>query len=96
MVDGRGGLGKTRLLEEVPRLLEEPEPPRLDAAVVKARALALVEVERRPAGDGRAAWSIPPCNLRPRARGAPDGLHVAGPRDIHPLPPRRGQNLSFS
>lgn len=37
-------------------------------AVVKARALALVEVERRPAGNGRAAWSTPrPCNLRPRA-----------------------------
>ena len=27
-------------------------------AVVEARALALVEVERRPAGDGRAAWSL--------------------------------------
>ena len=59
LVEARGGMGKTRLLEEVPRL---------DAAAVEARALALVEVERRPAGDGRAAWSIPPpCNLRPRA-----------------------------
>lgn len=51
LVGGRGGMGKTRPLGEVPHL---------DAAAVEARALALVEVERRPAGDGRAAWSIPP------------------------------------
>ena len=45
LVGGRGGMGKTRPLGEVPHL---------DAAAVEARALALVEVERRPTGDGRA------------------------------------------
>ena len=50
LVGGRGGMGKTRPLGEVPHL---------DAAAVEARALALVEVERRPAGDGRAVEVAP-------------------------------------
>ena len=37
--------------------------------MAKARALALVEVERRPAGDGRAAWSFhPPLAICGRVR----------------------------
>lgn len=85
LVEARGGMGKTRPLGEVPRL---------DAAAVEARAL--VEVERRPAGDGRAAWSTPYQNLRPRVRHCLDGLHLANCRDCRPLPPRRGRkSLGF-
>ena len=80
LVEARGGMGKTRPLGEVPRL---------DAAAVEARAL--VEVERRPAGDGRAAWSTPlvklaaACVLLPR-RSTGDQR-----QRLQPPPPRRGR-----
>ncbi len=85
LVEARGGMGKTRLLGEVPHL---------DAAAVEARAL--VEVERRPAGDGRAAWSTPYQNLRPRVRHCLDGLHLANCRDWPPpTPSTRPKILGF-
>ena len=46
----------------------EARAARHGRAVVKARALALVEVERRPAGNGRAAWSTPPLAICGRVR----------------------------
>ena len=78
-MQGRGGLSKTRSLEEVPHL---------DAAAVEARAL--VEVERRPAGDGRRAWSSPPSETCGRVRATASTVHtwpapeIAGPYPSKP------------
>ena len=68
MVGGRGGMGKTRLLGEVPRL---------DAAAVEARALALVEVEARHYCRHRGKnEESPPGKTCGRVRVAPSTVHT--------------------